>query len=73
MISGQQSCRHPVSKVDRCMDSTQIAFRFANCPAEQLDDRGIFRLKLIYQGMHKNRVRTTEIFFEIPALLSCER
>ena len=50
MISGQQTCKHPVSKVDRCMDSTQIAFRFAHCPAEQLDDRGIFKLKIKHQG-----------------------
>ena len=44
IILGQQPCRHPVSKVDRCMDSTQIAFRFASCPAEQSDNRGILRL-----------------------------
>ena len=37
---GQQSCRNPISQVDRCMDSTQIAFNFAKCPTEQTDSRG---------------------------------
>ena len=37
---GQTACRNPVSKVDRCMDSTQIAFNFERCPSQQTDSRG---------------------------------
>ena len=40
-FSGQQSCRNPISHVDRCMDATQIAFKFAKCPTEQTDSRGM--------------------------------
>ena len=40
-ILGDQECKHPTSLVDRCMDDTQIGFKFAQCrPSEPVDSRG---------------------------------
>jgi len=48
--TGQQSCRNPVSHVDRCMDSTQIAFNFAKCPTEQTDSRDTILSQIIMES-----------------------
>ena len=44
LFLGQQACKNPVSKVDRCMDSTQIAFKFERCPNQPTDSRGTIYL-----------------------------
>ena len=54
-LQGQQACRNPVSRVDRCMDSTQIAFKFEKCPTEQTDSRGKY-IYIILDLLHRPRL-----------------